>query len=135
MELIKIIARFADGRIMKGFVHDFLPNKPRFHMYPPEPQASQQALEVAVNELKAVYFVRDFAGDPKYQERKQFLDGEKPPQGRKVEVNFNDGEMLVGTTLGYDPNRSGFFIFPVDPQGNNLRVFAVLKSVAKVRFF
>lgn len=50
-------------------------------------------------------------------------------------MTFKDGEVLVGTTLGYDPHRSGFFIFPVDPQGNNLRVFAVVKSVAKVRFF
>jgi hypothetical protein len=104
-------------------------------MYPPDPQALQQAIEIIVNDLKAVYFVRDFAGDPQYRERKKFLDGEKPPQGRKVEVTFKDGEMLVGTTLGYDPHRSGFFIFPVDPQGNNLRVFAVVKSVAKVRFF
>ena len=134
MELIKIIARFVDGRILKGYVHDFLPNKPHFHMYPPDTQSSQQAIEVTVNDLKAVYFVRDFVGDPEYRERKKFLDGEKPPQGRKVEVIFKDGEVLAGTTLGYDPHRSGFFIFPIDPQGNNLRVFAVLKSVAKVRF-
>jgi len=134
MDLIKIIARFVDGRIMKGYVHDFLPNKPRFHMYPPDTQAPQQAIEVAIDDLKAVYFVRDFGGNPKYKERKKFLDGEKPPQGRKVEVSFKDGEVMAGTTLGYDPHRSGFFIFPVDPQGNNLRVFAVTKSVAKVRF-
>jgi hypothetical protein len=136
VELIKIIARFVDGRVMKGFVHDFLPNKPSFHMYPPpDSPASQQAVEVAVDDLKAVYFVRDFVGDPKYQERKEFFDGEKPPQGRKVEVTFKDGEVLVGSTLSYDRHRSGFFIFPVDPQVNNIRVFAVLKSVAKVRFF
>lgn len=47
---------------MKGFVHDFYPNKPRFHVYPPDSQGSQQAIEVIVNDLKAVYFVRDFAG-------------------------------------------------------------------------
>jgi len=134
MELIKIIARFADGRIVKGYVHDFFPNKPRFHMYPYDPQGSQETVEVNVNDLKAVYVVRDFAGDPDYRERKQFLEGEKPPQGRKVEVTFKDGELLVGTTLGYDRQRAGFFVFPVDPQENNLRVFAVLKSVTKVRF-
>lgn len=134
MELIKIIARFANGRIMKGYVHDFFPNKPLFHMYPSDPQASQEPVEVNVNDLKAVYFVKDFAGDPKYRERKEFIAGEKPAQGRKVEVTFKDGEVLIGTTLGYDRHRAGFFIFPVDPQGNNLRVFAVLKSAAKVRF-
>ena len=134
MELIRVIARFIDGRIMKGYVHDFLPNKPRFHIYPSDTEAPQQPTEVFVKDLKAVYFVRDFTGDPKHQERKEFLEGEKPPQGRKVEVTFKDGEVLVGTTLGYDPQRLGFFIFPVDPQGNNLRVFAVMKSIAKVRF-
>jgi hypothetical protein len=51
-----------------------------------------------------------------------------------MEVTFKDGEVLVGTTLGYDPSRPGFFIFPADPKSNNIRVFAVATAVKKVRF-
>jgi hypothetical protein len=82
--------------------------------------------------LKALFFVRDFTGNAQYAERKQYVEGEHP-QGRKMEVTFADGEIMVGSTLGYDPNRPGFFIFPADPKSNNIRVFAVSTSVKKVR--
>ncbi|MGH7267802.1 MAG: DUF6982 domain-containing protein [Candidatus Rokuibacteriota bacterium] len=43
-------------------------------------------------------------------------------------------DALVGYTLGYDPARAGFFLFPADPQSNNLRVFAVTAAVRRVRY-
>ncbi len=64
--------------------------------------------------------VRDFTGDSLYQERKKHIEGEKP-SGKKVEVTFTDDGVLVGSTLGYDPKRQGFFIFPADPKSNNIR--------------
>lgn len=45
-----------------------------------------------------------------------------------------DGEVLVSSTLGYDPKRQGFFIFPADPKSNNIRVYAVSSGVKKVRY-
>lgn len=86
-----------------------------------------------MKELKAIFFVKDFDGNYTYDERKKYFEGEKP-SGRKIEVTFRDGEVLVGTTLGYDPNRPGFFVFPADPKSNNLRVFAVSSAVKKVRY-
>jgi len=77
--------------------------------------------------------VGDFVGHPPYQERKKYIEGEKP-SGQKVEVTFRDGEVLIGSTLGYDPKRQGFFIFPADPQSNNIRVYAVSSFVEKVRY-
>ena len=85
-----------------------------------------------LKDLKAIFFVQDFEGNAQYSERKSYGEGEKA-QGRKVEVTFADGEVLVGSTMGYDPNRPGFFIFPADPKSNNIRVFAVSSSVKKVR--
>jgi hypothetical protein len=64
-----------------------------------------------VRDLKAVFFVRDFYDDNSLEERKHFMPGNSLP-GRKNEVTFNDGEVLVGTTTGYDYERPGFFIFP-----------------------
>ena len=49
-------------------------------------------------------------------------------------MKFRDGEVLVGTTLGYDPKRPGFFFIPADPKTNNLKVFAIAAAVSKVRF-
>ncbi len=133
MEPVKVVARYVDGRIFKGFTQDFFPNKDRFHLFPAESPTSK-ALEVSVNELKAVFVVRDFTGDAKYVERKRYLEGEKPP-GKKVAVTFSDGEVIVGSTLGYDLSRLGFFIFPADPKSNNLRVFAVCAAIRDARPF
>jgi hypothetical protein len=132
VEPVKVVARYASGKRVKGFSQDFFPNKDRFHIYPAA-KPSGEAVEVLVKELKAVFFVQDFVGNYLYDERKKYIEGEKP-SGRKVEVTFTDGEVLIGSTLGYDPSRSGFFLFPADPKSNNIRVFAITTAVKKVRF-
>ena len=133
MEPVKIVMRYADGKIVKGFTGDFAPNKAVFHVSTVESGVvSDKVIEISVKELKAIFFVKDFSGDPSYDESKQF-SGTQPP-GRKVEVTFSDGEVMVGSTAGYDRNRPGFFIQPADSASNNLRVYAVSSAVKNVRF-
>lgn len=129
----KIVVHYIGGRILKGFTYDFYPNKSCFHVMSATCGVGGKATEVWVKDLKGVFFVRDFGGNPHYVERKEFLEGERPP-GRKVEVTFKDGEVLVGSTVGYDPRRPGFFLIPVDPKSNNLKVFVVSSAVNNVRF-
>jgi len=132
LEPVKVVARYLNGKVLKGFTQDFFPNKDRFHLYPAA-KPSGDSVEVNLKELKALFFVHDFAGNRMHKERKQYLEGEQP-QGRKIEVTFADGETIVGSTLGYDPKRPGFFIFPTDPKSNNIRVFAVNSAVKKTRY-
>ena len=86
-----------------------------------------------MKDLKAIFMVRDFIGHSLYKERKKYIEGEEL-SGKKVEVTFKDGEVLVGSTLGYDSKRQGFFIFPVDPKSNNIRIYVVSFAVEKVRY-
>jgi hypothetical protein len=132
MDPVKVVVRYSDGRLIKGFTQDFFPNRERFHIFPAD-NPSGTAIEVSMKDLKAILMVRDFIGEPLYKERKKYIEGEKP-SGRKVEVTFVDGEVLVGSTLGYDPNRQGFFVFPADPRGNNIRVYVVSSAVEKARY-
>jgi hypothetical protein len=132
MELLKVVVRYTNGRVLKGFSQDFFPNKDRFHLFPAD-KPSGEAIEVLLKEVKAVFMVRDFIGNSNYNERKKYMEGEKP-SGRKVEVTFMDGEVMVGSTLGYDPKRLGFFLFPADPKSNNIRVFSVSSAVKNVRY-
>ena len=90
-------------------------------------------VEVNLEDLKAIFFVRDFTGNAKHVERKQLPPGRRP-QGRLMEVTCKDGEVIVGTTTGYDPKRPGFFLFPIDPSANNARVFVVTSAVRTARF-
>jgi hypothetical protein len=134
MDQAKIVVRFIDGRVLKGFTQNFLPNKPSFHLRPQESSPSKGMSEVHLDEIKAVFFVKDFTGNSSYQEKKSLPSGKKP-LGRTVGVQFKDGEKLVGSTMGYDPKRLGFFLTPLDAEVNNLRVFVVSKAVEEVRFF
>jgi len=132
MEKVKVVVRYSDGKLLKGFTQDFFPNKEHFHLIPAD-NPSIGAIDVSMNDLKAIFIVRDFIGDPLYKERKKYIEEEKP-SGRKVEVTFVDGEVLVGSTLGYDPKRQGFFMFPADPQSNSIRVYVISAAVEKVRY-
>jgi len=133
-EQAKMVLHYADGRILKGFSHDFSRHEPTFHLAPlgADSPGTVEPTTVRLDDLKAVFFVRDFVGDSTYNERKEFLPGENPP-GRKIEVTFADGEVLVGSTYSYRPGLRGFFLIPADPQSNNRIVFAISRTVTKVR--
>jgi len=125
----KVIARFRDGHLVRGYTADFHPSKPQLHLSA-EPNSSD-TLFLQLSQLKALFFVRDFTGDQMRVDRQEFGSA---PQGRKVAVTFNDGETLLGTTLGYRGEGNGFFVHPADPRSNNLRVFVAPGATQQVRF-
>lgn len=127
----KIVVRYADGKILKGHVQDFHPSRPQFSLWPSINSTPKERVIVPVARLKAVFFVRDFNGNPGYKgQQKATLRG----QGRRVEVTFNDGECVTGTTLNYRPDGQGFFVSPADPADNNTRIFVVAGALRRVRF-
>jgi len=83
----KIVVRFQDGRLMKGFTNDFLPNKDLFHLVPMDAPPGSKPLDVRIPELKAVFFVKEFGGNPGYKDKQEF-DPAKPVMGRKIQVTF-----------------------------------------------
>lgn len=129
----RIVIRYQDGHIMKGVTNDFLPAKDRFHLIPIDSAPNSKPLEVVVADLKAIFFVKDFAGNAERKEVKQF-DPSKPAPGRKIRVVFKDGEMMVGITQGYQPERPGFFLLPADDKSNNERCFVVASATREVTF-
>ena len=129
----RVVAHFSDGRLIKGVTNDFLPAKERFHVVPAEAPPGSKPVELLVGDLKALFFVRDFAGSPEHKESDQF-DPRKPAAGRKIRVVFKDGEVMVGSTQGYQPGRPGFFLIPADAQSNNERCFVVTAATQEVSF-
>ena len=133
MTLNKIVVKFKDGKIVKGWSTDFGPNKEIFHLHPLE-EYGKDVLEIEVDSLKAVFFVKDYIGNKDYKKVRTFED---TPQGipsqRKIVIIFKDGENFYGTTHSYDPERKGFFVYPIDPKDNNHRVFVVNPAVNSVK--
>jgi hypothetical protein len=123
-----LVLHFADGTIRKGTTDDFFPNKDLFHF---AENVSGEVDEIRVGTLKAIYFVKSFEGNPAYKEN---ADMERVGFGKKICVHFKDGEIQLGYTQGYAPNRPGFFVFPCDPDSNNDRIFIVSTATTKVNF-
>jgi hypothetical protein len=124
----QVVIHFVDGRLLKGHATDFFPNKGSFHMTQKD---TGETSEIKVSELKGVFFVKTFEGDPKRTERK---DLERVGMGKRIQVRFKDGEKLIGYTSGYSPDRPGFFVFPSDPESNNEKVFVVTAATENVSF-
>jgi|WetSurSiteA1Bulk_404760.scaffolds.fasta_scaffold00058_17 hypothetical protein len=128
----KVVARYADGRLLKGYTRDFYPDKRTFHVFSSK-DVHDGGEVVEVLDLKAIFFVKEFTGDRSYNERKSFLQNNQPV-GRKIEVTFMDGEVLIGTTIAFAPYRIGFFLFPADMKSNNMQIFVIMAAVRKVCF-
>ncbi len=117
----KVVVRKLDKGLVKGYVN------PSSYLGPSgvEVLDREGRLQgIPLEELKGVFFVRDFKGDPQHLERKLFQSRPRH-SGLWVRVTFRDKEVLEGIIpndlLGLDP--SGFSIIPPDAYSNNLKIF------------
>jgi len=129
----KVVAHFLDGHVVKGFTNDFVPGKDQFHVTLTGVPAGARGLEIDREHLKALFFVKDFEGDSRHQEQLAF-DPSHPCVGRRIQVVFLDGEVLVGTTLGYQPGRPGLFLEPADHESNIRRCYVVSHATKEIAF-
>lgn len=133
-ELNRVVARFKNGSMMKGYTYDFMPVGNMFHLTPIQEKDKQETLEIRVSDLKALFFVKTLEGDPGYEEKTNFDEVDNPRlRGLKIKVKFSDGEVIRGTTQGYSKIRDGFFLFPVDPKSNNERIYVVADALRDVK--
>jgi len=127
MESNKVVIQFKDGTIMKGSTSDFFPKKECFHLN----HLDGKIEEVDVEEIKALFFVKDVEGNKNYAEAyNDIIHG----GGKRIAVEFNDGETMVGYVLGYSPDRQGFMMSPADLGSNNERIFVVKSATKSIKF-
>jgi len=127
----RVVAHLLNGKLIKGTTQDFFPNRPLFHLTPVQ---GGQPVTVHTRQLKALFFVREFAGVTARRDLRGFISAPgETAQGKKLAVRFKDGELLCGYTLAYSPDREGFFMFPSDFQANNLRVYVVTGSSVEIK--
>lgn len=126
-EKLNVVVHNARGELIKGSTQDFHPDRPMFRIVLP---TGVDTVPVKMAELKAVFFVKQLDGAPTRRRAKSFsvTDGNRG-NGRPVAVRFHDGELLVGYTHSFNPERQGFFMLPVGAEDNNLRVFVLRRAV------
>ena len=127
----RLVVRYADGQLLRGYSNDFHPDRAHLHLCPTVKCAADARLLVPVARLKAVFFVKTLQGDPERVDANTF---DHNPRARKVEVTFRDGEVMVGSTLNYKPNGHGFFLRPASSRSNNVRIYVVTPAIRHMRF-
>lgn len=133
----KVVIRYNDGRMIKGWIDNFNPNREVFFIHPLKEYSEHEKLDIRITDtdLKAIFFVKDFIGNPEYQKVRTFegYDWHIPSQHRII-VHFKDGEKLYGSSYTYNPTKTGFFVYPIDRKDNNIRIFAINSAIEKVEF-
>jgi hypothetical protein len=126
ISLNKVIIRTRKGKTVSGFTRDVGISEQVKIM------TRQGKEEVFIlGDLKAIFFVKDFQGNPQYEEVK-FLSQQPPTEKLWVRAVFFDGEVSEGAVKnnGELLNSQGFYLSPSDHDTNNEMVY-IPKSALK----
>jgi len=130
----KVVVKYQNDEIVKGWVEEFSPEKESFILFPLFEYSEEERMEIRLASLKAVFFVKDFTGDKNYKKVRTFnVDLKITPSQRKLIVNFLDGEHLYGTSHSYGRYKIGFFVYPIDQKDNSKRIFVIHSAIESVR--
>ena len=144
MPRLKLVAHKKSGQLVKGYADLSVPldrhgnpessaiGLPKsIHLDPADHGRSQN---IALETLKALFFVKSFEGDPSYAETK-FFNPEPKIEGLWVHLTFEDSEVTEGIVHnGLELlNDAGFLMKPPDPQSNNNAVYVMKSSLTNFR--
>ena len=116
----RVVIRKLDKGLIKGFLDTKAPLSSEIEVLDRDGHLNR----VAMSEIKGVFFVRDFDGNPDRAERKVFRSRPRLA-GLWVRMTFRDNEvleaLLPNNLLELDP--LGYLVTPPDVYSNNLRAF------------
>jgi hypothetical protein len=119
-----VAARFLDGRVVKGRAVEFEPQR-ALHV---QEEQFPAPVRIPVGALKAVFFIKKLAGDPEHRDRKRYEDSAL--LGKRVWVEFLDGEEMAGWSHSVSAEGDGFYLFPTDP-GSNIEMAYVFRHALR----
>jgi hypothetical protein len=126
----KVVVRRLDHGLIKGFVDSTSYLGPKgIEMLDRE----GRKVVVPLPEIKGVFFVRDFDGNPQRSERKLFQSRPRLA-GLWVQMTFKDKEVLEGLLPSnlVELSPEGFLVTPADLYSNNLKVFVPRTALEKI---
>jgi len=116
----RVVIRKLDKGLIKGFID------PKGYLASEIDVLDREGrlVHIPMSEIKGVFFVRDFEGNPDRVERKVFRSRPRLA-GLWVRMTFKDSEvleaLLPNNLLEVDP--LGYLVTPPDVYSNNLRIF------------
>jgi len=124
----EVVAHYMNGDIVKGLSMDVAPGKAFCHI-----RTDEGTSKVEFKDLKALYFVKDLAGDSKRDDVQEVQEDDIRLRGSKLlEIVFKDDEQMVVLCNRFPPKTDRFFVLPIDMDSNNDRILVNRAAVASI---
>lgn len=125
-----VIARLNSGLVIQGFTADFNPERIAFRVTSAE---GGRGVEVKMKDLKALFFLKGESPAPDFRRARGWVPPPDPIRdGKKIAVTFADGETMVGYTLGYRPEKVGFWFYPGMASSPHEKIWICASAVGSV---
>ena len=125
-----VVGKYRDGRTVRGYTNDFSPMRPFLHVSP-TPFADEVKF-VSMIHLDALFFLPDPHTTATEWDRLE--QAASATRGRRVAMTLPNGKEMIGTTLTYSREGSGFFVRPLDRHAGPTRVFVTQSGIRNIRF-
>lgn len=126
-----VVGQYRDGRVVRGYTNDFSSARAYLHVSPTP--FGDETKFVSMIHLDALFFLPSVQTS-KTEEREAFEYAASATRGRRIAMTLPDGTEMLGTTLTYSRDGSGFFVRPVDQQTGATRVFVTQSGIRNIRF-
>jgi len=110
-----VVLRYRDGRTERATLLDTDADREIFAVT----RDGGEREEVPFSHIKALFFPRTASDQPL-----------EPASGSTIAVEFADGEVIRGNAH-YNPERNGFFLFPLDRSKND-RIYVVNSAIVSI---
>lgn len=127
----KIVVRTKQGEAFRGYVKSARwISRSSLRMTTPE----DRELTLDFEQLKAIFFVREFEGDKSYFETK-LLESDPEQKGLRVRLRFDDNETMEGVAENSLEllQAPGFFFWPADAGANNQLIYVIKSALLGFR--
>jgi mannitol/fructose-specific phosphotransferase system IIA component (Ntr-type) len=130
--MAKVIVKFLHGEERAGNILTINFNRPTFYLQTENINGKPETQLVSMDSVMEILFPKDEEDAMRIRTETIEQSVVAGASAFRLLVEFNDGEILNGTTFKYSPNDSGFYLIPLNPGDRNERIYINAKAVKKV---
>jgi hypothetical protein len=130
-----VIVYFADGKSKAGKALFFNVNKQTFPLQVETAGGELEVMTIRLDEVKKILFLKkDADALPESPVHRETIDQSTfaSSVALKLAVELQDGELLTGSTVKYNPNDKGFFMMPLNPADPSERIYINARFVRNI---
>lgn len=129
----KVILKLQNGDEKTGEVMLFNINQPTFQIQVDRGDGTKETMTIRMENVKAVLFLKKDEGEGSRLRTENIEQSTYAgTMAYRLIVEFQDGEIISGSTLKYNPNDKGFFIVALNPADRSERVYVNALAVKNV---